>query len=220
MEKIIINTDIGGDFDDLLALLLAINSPEIDVLGVVTTKEHIRDKAKFAKKILNIAGKETIPVFYDGQLKNKGKGYISVYDYSFLTQSDLDFEDIEFGISNNGIEFIIDTIEKNPGEINLVSLAPNTNLASVIKINTDVVEKIKSIYLMGGTLNKTDENIDKPEHNYMRDRKSFNLVTNQEIPIYLVTRDITHDLFLKTSDFPINPKSQLRISNKISNPKS
>ncbi len=196
MQKVIINTDIGGDFDDLLAMLLAINSPEIQVEGIITTKEDIRDKAKFARKILNLAGKQEIPVFYDGQLKKKKGNYISVYDYSFLSDKDLQEQDVEFGISDKGIDFIIDSIHKSPQEINLISLAPNTNLANALLKDPSIAPKINSIYLMGGVLYRNKYNLHKPEHNYVRDRKAFEYVTSQNIPISLLPRDITYDLFL------------------------
>ncbi|MBW2996266.1 nucleoside hydrolase [Candidatus Woesearchaeota archaeon] len=196
MKKIILNTDIGGDFDDSLALLLAMNSSEVELTGVITTKEHIRDKAKFAKNLLNLAGRPEVPVFYDGQLKEKKDKYISVYDYGLLSEEDLQKDDHSFGISNKGIDFIIDSVHKYPGQINLVSIAPNTNLAAAMQKDPSIVSKIRSVYLMGGALNRDGEDIDRPEHNYMRDRKAFDYVTEQDIPIYLIPRNITQDLFL------------------------
>ena len=59
MKNIILNTDIGGDFDDILALVLALNSPEIKIEGVITTKEDVRDEAAQA-------GAAGIPIFTRG----------------------------------------------------------------------------------------------------------------------------------------------------------
>ena len=200
MREVIINTDIGGDFDDLLALVLALNSRELTIKGVVTTKEHIRDKAKFARKILDVFGRRDIPTFYAGQLKGKKGKYISVNDYNFLSREEQEADDQKAGISSEGIEFIVRSIKENPEKITLVSLAPNTNLATAMQQSPDIVSKIKSIYLMGGVFERNELNLNKPEHNYSRDRKSFDYVTSCGVPVYMIPRDITLDLFLGNAE--------------------
>ena len=59
-----------------------------------------------------------------------------------------------------------------------------------------IIPKIKSIYFIGIDYERNQKSIDKPEHNYLRDRKSFNYVSNQGIPLRIVPRNLTLDLFL------------------------
>lgn len=198
MEKVIFNTDIFGDFDDLLALTLGLKSG-IDIKGVVTTKEDIRDKAICTKKLLDLAERPDIPVFYSGQKRktSKKRRYMNVYMHSIYSSNDSMKQDSELEISSQGIEHIINTINRNPGKINLISLSTCTNIAEAIKEDHCIVPKIKGIHIMGGVLDNTEKNLNKPEHNYMSDRKSFDYVLGQKVPIFLVPRDVTLDLFLQ-----------------------
>ena len=56
-KKLIIDTDIGTDFDDAFAVLLAGVSEEVDFLGVTTVWSRAHERARIAKKVLAIAGR-------------------------------------------------------------------------------------------------------------------------------------------------------------------
>ena len=60
--KIWIDTDIGGDIDDALALLLAMASEEVELVGVSTVFENTAARAKIAKSLLNMGGFTHVPV--------------------------------------------------------------------------------------------------------------------------------------------------------------
>jgi inosine-uridine nucleoside N-ribohydrolase len=62
-EKVIIDTDIGDDVDDAFALALAVNSPELQVLGISTAFGETEARAKIADRFLAEVGKSDIPVF-------------------------------------------------------------------------------------------------------------------------------------------------------------
>ena len=64
-EKIIIDTDIGDDVDDAFALALAVKSPELQVLGVMTTFGDTEARAKIADRFLGEVGRAEIPVLAD-----------------------------------------------------------------------------------------------------------------------------------------------------------
>lgn len=201
MAKVIINTDIGGDFDDLLALVLALHSPEIEIQGVVTTKEHIRDKALFARKILNVAGRPDIPVFYYGERAHAPEqslqhGYMAVYDYGLLTEEERAKNDGEAGISPDAIPFIIRTVINNPGEITLVSLAPNTPFAAALAAEPSLADKVKDAYAMGMALDTEQNRKTAQEHNYQKNRSAFKALLESGIPVHVLPRDLTHTVFL------------------------
>ena len=56
-RKIIIDTDIGDDIDDALAIAFALNSPEVEVIGITTVFRNTDARAKIAANLLNLAGK-------------------------------------------------------------------------------------------------------------------------------------------------------------------
>ena len=60
---IVIDTDIGADPDDALALVLALASPEVDVRGVTIVSGDVAWRAWIATRLLGLAGRSDIPVF-------------------------------------------------------------------------------------------------------------------------------------------------------------
>ncbi|MDE1234502.1 nucleoside hydrolase [Vibrio aestuarianus] len=63
MRNIIIDTDIGDDADDILALALALKSSELNIVGVTTVFKNTQLRAKMAKHVLALAERQDIPVF-------------------------------------------------------------------------------------------------------------------------------------------------------------
>lgn len=61
MKHIILDTDIGGDADDIFALLLAINSPELKIDLIVTSDEHKSHRARYTEEYLELINTK-IPV--------------------------------------------------------------------------------------------------------------------------------------------------------------
>ena len=61
--KIWIDTDIGGDIDDSLALLLAMSVKDLEIVGVSTVFENTYLRAEIAKKLLTLGGKPNVPVY-------------------------------------------------------------------------------------------------------------------------------------------------------------
>ncbi len=59
---IILDTDMGGDIDDALALAFALQSPELDVRAVTTVSDDTTGRARVAWKELGLYGRQDIPV--------------------------------------------------------------------------------------------------------------------------------------------------------------
>jgi len=60
---IVIDTDVGADPDDALALTLALASPEVDVRGVTIVSGDVTWRAQIATRLLGMAGRSDVPVF-------------------------------------------------------------------------------------------------------------------------------------------------------------
>src|SRR5438128_1016949 len=59
---ILLDTDIGTDIDDIYALILAARSPELDLRAVTTVNNDTELRAKIAKKVLQLLGRDHVPV--------------------------------------------------------------------------------------------------------------------------------------------------------------
>jgi len=189
MGKVILNTDIGGDIDDVLALAMLLNSSK-ELLGVVTTGLDPRIKAKFARKVIAHSSKK-VPVFYGPSIniKTSSYSYMTERDYAFLNRLDLDSDDHEAEIDSYGIEFLVEQINRNPGEITIISIGPNTNIAEAMRRDSNLAAKIKQIYLMAGCVSNDSRLWQVPEYNLRQDINAFNTIVKSNAKVYIVGRD-------------------------------
>jgi len=137
-EKVIIDTDpaIGypfRDVDDGLAIALALNSPELEILGVTTIYGNHSQKKTYAKAWELMAESESAC----GRTARVYRG-ASKPGQSRETKAS---------------RFIRDAVLSYPGEITLIAIGPLTNLAAAIKSDPAVGSSIKRVVSMGGALN-------------------------------------------------------------------
>ena len=62
MTKIHIDTDLGGDIDDLCALAMVLAWPDVELVGVTTVAEHGGKRAGYVRYVLDLAGRSDVPV--------------------------------------------------------------------------------------------------------------------------------------------------------------
>lgn len=191
LHKIILDTDIGDDIDDAIALALGVKCPELDVKGVVTTYRNSVMRSKIAKAILEELGKETVPVvqglddpikqpyyyFPYEKIEENGKPIIGHFE-EYMEKYECSEKD--------GIEFMAETIRQNPYEISLVCIGPLTDIAALIKKYPDDYEKVKEVIIMGGRIGEK-----RPEWNIKCDPEAAEIVLSSEKNIKLVPLDVT-----------------------------
>lgn len=61
-QKVIIDTDIGDDVDDALAIAFALNSQELEVVGITTVYQNVEMRTKLALRLLQVYNRTDIPV--------------------------------------------------------------------------------------------------------------------------------------------------------------
>ena len=152
-KKLIIDTDIGTDFDDAFAVLLAGVSEEVDFLGVTTVWSRAHERARIAKKVLAIAGREDVPVFAGiskpiDQSENVWYGYEGG---GILDEGDESNDALE-PEKKHAVDFIIDTVMANPGEVTLITLGSLSNLAVALIKEPMIAQNLKEVISMGGVI--------------------------------------------------------------------
>ena len=199
MNKIILDTDIGTDIDDAFALLLALNSKEIQLEAVTTVFGDTNLRSKIARKILRLCDKDGIPVGegIGNPLTKDKKGIMGGWEgKGFLENTDFQSERFI-----SGVDLIISRIEENPGEITIIAIGPLTNIAVAIIKRPDISSKIRELIVMGGViyppkLGWTWEG----ENNFNCDPDATKIVFNSGIPITMAGLDVTLDVWLKEED--------------------
>lgn len=148
MEKWILDTDIGWDSDDCMALGLILSHKDIELMGVTTVAGKPFARAKLAQTICSRTGRN-IPVHCGNEYSLSGN----------LLQPDLIDGAMEVSESNSGsglseentaVEFIKQTVEENPNEITLVAIGQLTNIALLFSVYPHIPKLLKSLVIMCG----------------------------------------------------------------------
>ncbi len=179
--RIIIDTDIGDDADDALALAFAARSPEVEIVGVTTVFCNTVARAKIAKQLLNLLGKGDIPVY-----AGMGKPLINEADTVTLPKQFMkDMEDIPIP-QTSALDFLYTHFMASGGTDVLVPIGPLTNIALLIQLYPEVKQKIGSIVLMGGSFYRHYN-----EWNIFCDPEAASIVFASGIPIKAIGLDVT-----------------------------
>ncbi|SEF34242.1 nucleoside hydrolase [Variovorax sp. NFACC27] len=94
------------------------------------------------------------------------------------------------------VDFIVDTVKANPGEITILAIGPLTNIALAVKQNPEIVPLIKKIIYMGGAVDVPGNTTKAAEFNWWFDPDAAQFVVRLPIPQVVVPLDVTDTVFL------------------------
>lgn len=193
-RAIIIDTDPGQD--DAIAILLALASPELDVLGITAVAGNVplALTEKNARKICELAGKTQTPV-YAGAAQPLVRPLVTaeyVHGKTGLDGPDLPAPSMPLQ-EEFAVDFIVETIRQRPKKtVTLCALGPLTNIALALAAAPDVAPKIQEIVLMGGGFFEGGNVTPAAEFNIYVDPHAAATVFNAGIPIVMAPLDCTH----------------------------
>lgn len=187
----ILDTDIGTDVDDSLALALILTSPEIDLIGITCVYGDVELRAKIALKYLKLAGVDHIPVYIGAKnpLLNLDKLYWAGHEgQGILSDDDVNLQPQ----SQFAVDYLVETILDNPNDIHVVAIGPLTNIAMALQKAPQIAEKIGHLTIMGGVVRgNSDLSLPIAEHNIQCDPDAAHVVLTSNMPITLVPLNIT-----------------------------
>jgi len=199
-KKILIDTDPGTD--DALAILLALNSPEIDVRAITIVAGNVTSELGLenALKVMSLAGRCDIsvakgaahPLFQKLNTEEfwNGKNGLGGAE---LPPSRCDAS------SQFGPDLIIETVRRYPHEITLVPIGPLTNIALAISKDPSIIPLVKEVVLMGGSITGGNVNA-ASEFNIHSDPEAASVVFNAGWPITMVGLDVTEHTLITNAD--------------------
>lgn len=187
-QKIILDTDIGDDIDDAFALGLLLSSPkQVDLLGVTTAYGNTHLRAREVKRYLCGVGKCNIPVSAGPETVSK----------TTFTQAQW-AERYPEKPWPDAISFILDAIRKNPGQITLIEIAPQTNIGALIRRDPATFRKLKRVVMMGGSIYRGYGDLGylpnrgpEPEYNILMDIPAAKSLFASGVPIFVMPLDST-----------------------------
>jgi inosine-uridine nucleoside N-ribohydrolase len=187
LQKIplILDTDIGTDIDDAFALVLIINSPELELLGVTTVAGDTQARARLAAKLLWEAGGawRKVPV-YAGQ-----PGKPQPIDQTRWANG---FTSPVLRMSG-AVDFMKTEINRRPGKVTIMAIGELTNVAALLKSDPSMAKKIKRIAMMGGSVARGYAPDSKPEveWNIKSNPEAAQTVFSSGVPLMMAPLDAT-----------------------------
>ncbi len=190
-ELIVIDTDIGDDIDDAFAIALAMQSPEVKILGITTAWGNTGLRARLTRRFLRETGHADIPVAV-GPEKYPAKGTLT------FSQSRYAEREPETKLPG-AVDFLLAEIRKHPGEITLVAIGPETNLGAAIEKDAETFRKLKRVVLMGGSVYRGYDGLAyalepvkaMPEWNILCDVEAARKVFASGVPLFVMPLDST-----------------------------
>lgn len=205
MEKILLDTDIGGDIDDAVCLAYLLREPECRLLGITTVCGEPEKRAAVADAICRAAGK-TVPVVagLDTTLQPvpvyptpEGAGALARWPHQAYKKGDAP-------------AFLYEKIRENPHEVVLAGIGNMTNIATLFRRFPDAPGLLKGLYVMNGYFG-TDP-LPDPYYNWnsWADPLASQIVFASQAPIHrVIPLEVTDQLtisaqqagaFFKTED--------------------
>lgn len=193
VKKIIIDTDPG--IDDVMAIFLALKSPEIQLMGLTTIYGNVNchQSTINALKLLEIAGRSDIPVAKGSDVPL----FIEPHHHATFVHG-------EDGMGNTNLplpkekaldmsapQFIVKMILENPGEITLVPIGPLTNIALAVKIEPRIINLVKEVVIMGGAATVPGNVSPVAEANIWQDPHAASIVFSAGWPLTMLGLDVT-----------------------------
>jgi purine nucleosidase len=189
-RRVIIDTDPG--VDDAMAILLALNSPELKVeaLTVVPGNVEAKQGLENALKIASLAGRCDVAVAGGAQHPLNQKLITAQFWHGPNGLAGVELPASKcHADSRFGPDLIIETIHKYPHEVTLIPVGPLTNIALAVSKDPSIAGLVKDIVIMGGSI--SGGNVDgAAEANIYNDPEAASIVFNAGWMVTMVGSDI------------------------------
>ena len=199
-EPVVIDTDPG--VDDAIALLMALASPRLDVVGLTTTAGNvpIGPATRNALAILESVGRTDIPVARGATRPIRGRFAYArhVHSAEGLTHP-LPPPEIRTS-DTSAVQFLSETLRTHPGEVTLIALGPLTNLARLHRDQPSVLGLAKRVIVMGGAVGIPGNVTPHAEFNFYSDPTAARLVIESGVPLSLIDMAPCLQVFLTRDD--------------------
>lgn len=192
-QKIIIDTDPG--IDDAMAIYFALNSPELELIGLTTIfgNGHTDLTTINALRLLEIARRPNIPVAV-GAAQPIASGF---HEPGVVVHGDDGQGNLHLPppttqpIDQSAAAFIIEQVMRAPGEITLVPIGPLTNIALALRLEPRIATAVREVVIMGGNALCMGNITPAAEANIYHDPEAADVVFGAGWPVTMVGLDVT-----------------------------
>lgn len=179
---VVLDTDIGSDVDDALALGVLLGSSTVDLAGVTTVYGDTVLRARLAGRLAGLAGR-TVPVVA-GERETMSGEPVWWAGHEGAGFDDLAAVPVAPGTA---VDFLTGTVAARPEQVDVVAIGPLTNIARAVVAAPDFATRVRHLYVMGGRFDGDGE----PEHNFVSDVDAARTVFGSPIRCTVTGLEVT-----------------------------
>ncbi len=199
MKAVLIDTDPGTD--DALAIMMALNSPELDVRGITTVGGNatLADTTRNALRLMEYLGVPAapdqhgpgIPVALGSARPLRGRYHYGYYYHGAAGLGVRLPTPVTRPAAVTAPELMVELTSAYPGEITVIALGPLTNIARALDLEPKMAGWVAEVVVMGGAVQAPGNITPHAEFNIYNDPLAAKIVLGSGIPIRLIGLDVT-----------------------------
>ncbi len=190
MIPILLDTDIGDDIDDALALAMIFGLREIALRAVTTVHAEVDIRARIAAKMLDTVGRRDVPVAIGhGQPFKQQPRWGWAQSEGQCLRGDERFDNI---VATPAVTFMKERLEEDP--CTLLAIGPLTNVARLFLEYPEVKPRVDELVIMGGLFGRP-----VAEYNMLMDPEAAQIVFHAGVPMRIIPFDVTETCLIEAS---------------------
>lgn len=197
-RRIVLDTDIGTDADDAIALALALASPEIELVAVTHVSGDTHRRAQISRRLLDLAGRSAVPVH-----AGCGRPQTPGTEFAWFGHEGKGIIDRNLPVADEHAVAALIRLFRDDPDLELVAIGPLTNVAAALTEAPDLTRRIKRLTVMGGYVRRVvcGGGVLSPlvDYNLRVDPEASRIVLTSAVPLLLVPTDVTVQVWLAES---------------------
>jgi inosine-uridine nucleoside N-ribohydrolase len=208
--KVLLDCDPGHD--DAIALLLALASPEVELVGVTTVhgNQTLEKTTANALKLLEFVGRTEIPVAAGAARPIRREAFVAEYVHG---KSGMDGPSLPDPTTapdpRHAVAFIAETLLASEEPVTLVPTGPLTNIGLFLALHPEAAERVERIVLMGGAIGEGNVT-PAAEFNIWVDPEAADRVFTSGLDVTMIALDVTHQAI-----FGPGPTAELKAAGRV-----
>lgn len=193
-HKLLLDTDIGTDVDDAVALAYLLAHPACDLLGITTVTGQAAERAALCSVLCYAAGRPEIPIYPGAEVPLAGEQRQLVAQQAAALPRWPHQSEFPRG---EAVDFLARTIRAHPGEVTLLTIGPLTNAALLFQADPEAAGLLKALVLMGGCFNPASPECGRTEWNIAGDAAASAVVYQAPVRVHRsLGLDVTQQVVL------------------------
>ena len=191
-RPVILDTDIGTDVDDILALVLLARAAELQLIGVTTVYGDTSLRTRMTRLVLDQMGLSDVPIGVGARETLTGR---PVWWAGHEGQGLPELDGVQIDEDQTAAMMLRHAALKHRGRLELFAIGPLTNVAEAIAADENFAASLHHLYIMGGAFW-----LEKAEHNIKCDPEAADIVFRSGIPMTVCGLDVTKRVWLREPD--------------------